>query len=99
MYRYLYTIYSKSAESIEFVFGKKFRDMASASSLSLMIGETNFFTSSGSILLSSQTIMDEDITNFDDISSKLSDDVISQLKGLDLSLKTSYVTREIVQDD
>ena len=56
-------------------------------------------TNGHSILLSPQTIMDNDIINFDDISSKLPDNVVSQLEGLDLALKTSYVTREIAQDD
>ena len=55
MYIYLYSSYSKRELSIEFVLGKKLSDIASASSLSLMTGDMNFFTSSGSILLSLHT--------------------------------------------
>ena len=56
-------------------------------------------TNGHAILLSSQSIMDGDVVNLDYIDNKLSDNVISQLEGLDLALKTSYVTREIAQDD
>ena len=47
MYNYLYSTYSNNAESIELVFGMKLRFIASASSFPFMIGDTNFFTSSG----------------------------------------------------
>ena len=48
-------IYSNSDESMEFFLGKKFKSIASASSLSLITGDMNFFTSSGSISFVSQT--------------------------------------------
>src|SRR6056300_77477 len=48
LYIVIYTLHSNKAESSVFCFGKKLSRIASASSLSLIIGETNFFMSSGS---------------------------------------------------
>lgn len=57
-------------------------------------------TNGNTILLSPQTVLDGEILSYDDLASrKLPATVLSQLEGLDLDLKTSYVTREIAQDD